>query len=165
MGLFSGGNSRSSTTQEQTTYNDTRNLQDNEGLTVGENSGSISVSTTDFGAVDAATDVSREALDLGRSAVDGAYDFAGRGMDNAFDFARGTNRDAMDFAGDALGTVAGLADMTRESSRELVGDTIAGFKSLAMQTSASTDDRVAKIAMYAFAAVAALVILPQIFKR
>lgn len=68
----------------------------------------------------------------------------------------GVSRDALDFASEVGGGVLDFA-------RNLVGDTVSGLQTLSQQTSQSSDDRVAKIAMYAFVAVAAVLVLPKMF--
>lgn len=185
------------TTSQASTVNTTQlNVQDTEGVTVVGSGNAIT--TTDFGAIEAAGEVSREALDLGRSGLQIGADLAGRGLDSAFSFGGdtvagalrfgsatvsdafsfgtrsldsvtdfadsalqtnvGVTRDALDFAGEAG---AGVLDF----ARNLVGDTVSGLQSLSMQTSQSSDDRVAKIATYAFIAVAAAVVLPKLFGK
>lgn len=184
------------TTSQASTVNTTNlNVQDTEGVTVVGSGNAIT--TTDFGAIEAAGEVSREALELGRSGLNIGADLAGRGLDNAFSFGSDTVAGALRFGGDtvsdafsfgtrSLDSVTDFADsalssnvgVTRDAlefagnagagvldfARSLVGDTVTGLKDLSMQTSASTDDRVAKVALYAFVAVAAAIVLPQLFK-
>jgi hypothetical protein len=164
--------------QTQTTNTSNLNLQENEGITLANVGGPVSLTTTDFNSVAMAGELGLEALDLGRRSVDNVVDFAGRGVDTIVGATRDVNRDSLDFAGQALDTVASFAENANRDSLDfaagvgggvldfakgLVGDTVAGLNSLSMQTSASTDDRVAKVAMYAFASVAALVVLPKVF--
>lgn len=174
------------------------------------------VYTSDFGAINAGTEVSREALDLGRFAIGEAADsfataydtgaeLAGRGLDSAvrlgersLDTVLDTSRDAFDFAGKSLDTVAQTSELVTGNALgfggdvldsafyfgnstvgtafdfgrdaldmfgRLVGDTTSGLQSLSMQTSQSSDDRVAKIAMYAFGAMVAALVLPRVFSK
>lgn len=173
------------TTSQASTVNTTNlNVQDTEGVTVVGSGNAIT--TTDFGAIETAGEVSREALELGRSGLNIGADLAGRGLDNAFAFGSDTVSDAFSFGTRSLDSVTDFADsalqtnvgVTRDAldfageagagvldfARSLVGDTVTGLKDLSMQTSASTDDRVAKVALYAFVAVAAAIVLPQLFK-
>lgn len=185
------------TTSQASTVNTTNlNVQDTEGLTVVGDSNAIT--TTDFGAIERAGEVSRAALDLGRDSLHIGADLAGRGLDNAFAFGSDTVAGAFNFGRDvasdgfsfgtrSLDTVADFADsslsvnagLARDSldfardvgggvldfAKGLVGDTVSGLQSLSMQTSSTSDDRVAKIATYAFIAVAALVVLPKLFSK
>lgn len=170
------------------------NVQDTEGVTVVGDSNQIT--TTDYGALQAAGELGYEALRMGNESLRTGADLAGRGLDNAFDFGRSTVMDAFDFGGktasdafafgtrsldsvtafadEALQTNAGVSrdalDFASEVgggvldfARGLVGDTVSGLQSLSMQTSQSSDDRVAKIALYAFVAVAAVLVLPKMF--
>jgi hypothetical protein len=159
------------------------NVQDTEGVTlIGD---SNQVTTTDFGAIQAAGELGYEALRMGNDALRTGADLAGRGLDNAFDFGRSTVSDAFTFGTRSLDSVTAFADealatnagVSRDAldfasevgggvldfARNLVGDTVSGLQSLSMQTSQSSDDRVAKIALYAFVAVAAVLVLPKMF--
>lgn len=115
-------------------------------------------------AIGAVRDTSRDAMDF-------AEFLSGRSLDTVTGLADSyatrtadTTREAFDFADRSLSTVAGLAGDVGTFAKDLVGDTVQGFKDLTMQTSASTDDRVGKVALYAFIAVAAVIVLPQLFK-
>lgn len=166
MGLFDSGgkgNSRANTSSSSTTTNETTTLIDN------------SVHTSDFGAVQAALDIGLEALRMGGENLTTSADLAGRGLDTALDATRsaldfsesvvGSNerlaRDSIlaisDFGGVALGEVTNFA-------RDLTEANLSGLTSLARQTSESADDRVSRVAMYAFAAIAAVFVLPALFK-
>lgn len=177
------------------------NVQDTEGVTlIGDGN---QVTTTDYGALQAAGELGYEALRMGADSLRTGADLAGRGLDNAFDFGRSTVTDAFAFGGDALNygrdvttdafafgtrsldSVTAFADEALQTNagvsrdaldfasevgggvldfaRNLVGDTVSGLQSLSMQTSQSSDDRVAKIALYAFVAVAAVLVLPKMF--
>lgn len=128
-----------------------------------------SVHTSDFGAIAGAVEISTEALQLGGLAVDRSTELAGRGLD----FARDVNADSLDFAGDvtrdAIDRVSEFAESGQRTVVDAVGNVfdraISSIGTLAMQTSASTDDRVAKVAVYAFLAAAAAVVLPAVFKK
>lgn len=185
------GNSRAQTSSTTNNTQQTTNAVDNrvfgEGAITLEGTGNtVNTTVTDFDALRTAGEISSDAIALGREGIISGFDFAGRGLDTAIGAVRETSKDAMDFAeflsGRSLDTVtgladsygSGLADTTREAFdfadrglttiASLVGDAVGGFGELAMQTSASTDDRVGKVAMYAFIAVAAVIVLPQLFK-
>jgi hypothetical protein len=128
-----------------------------------------SVRTSDFGAIEGAVEISKEALDLGARSVDSSTELAGRGLD----FAQDVNRDSLDYSRDitttAIDRVADFAELGQQTVVDAVGGlfdrSVGAISDLAMQTSQSTDDRVAKVAVYAFLAAAAAVVLPAVFKR
>lgn len=128
-----------------------------------------SVRTSDFGAIAGAVEISKEALQLGGDAVNRSTELAGRGLD----FAQDVNADSLDFASDLTGTalerIADLAESGQSGVIDAAGSlfdrAVSSISDLAMQTSQSTDDRVAKVAVYAFLAAAAAVVLPAVFKR
>lgn len=129
---------------------------------------------------------SRDALnrgfDFGESALSSGERVARAALDSNGD----ANARALDFGGDAISAIqrvnsdslsllGGLVSESIDASRTLardsadansrtVSDAIAGFGALAKQSTASTDDRVAKVAGYAVLAIVAAVVLPQLFK-
>lgn len=177
MGLFDSGgkgNSRANTSSATHTSNTTTTQIDN------------SVRTSDFGAIQAALDIGIEALRMGESNVATAADLAGRGLDTALDATRGAldfsesvvnsnesvARESIqrisDFGGVALGESLDFARDVFEGAgsalREVTQSNLEGLGQLAQQTTASSDDRVAKIAGYALLAVAAAFVLPALMK-
>jgi len=128
-----------------------------------------SVRTSDFGAIAGAVEISLEALDLGRRSVDRSSDLAESVTADTFAFAGDVTADAYGFAGDAIERFADFAETGQRSVIDGVGDAfnnaLRSIGDLAMQTSASTDDRVAKVAIYAFSAAAAALILPKVFGK
>jgi hypothetical protein len=119
--------------------------------------------------VGATRDVNRDSLDFAGQALDTVADFADSGRRDSLDFATGALDKSFNFAGQSLEAATQFATDAGGSvldfARDMVGNTVSGFKELTMQTSASTDDRVAKVALYAFAAVAASVVLPKLFAK
>jgi hypothetical protein len=108
---------------------------------------------TDSGAVKAASDI-----------AGGAFGVASMSLDNAF----AVNSNSLDVL---KGLVSGALDnsvtLARDSiaaNRAATDSAITGFGSLAQQTSASDGDRISKVAMYAFAALAAVFVLPALFR-
>ena len=167
------GNSRANTASSSTTTNTTTTNIDN------------SVHTSDFGAIQAALDIGIEALRMGESNFDSAANLAGRGLDTVLDVtsrALDTTDSAVrsneaiasesmqriaEFGGVALGESFDFARDVVSGAGSAVADAvrtnIEGLQSLAHQTSESSDDRVTRVAMYAFAAIAAVFILPKLF--
>lgn len=147
-GKGSSSNRSSSSSSSTTTYN-----IDN------------SIRTSDFGAIAGATEIAKEAFDLGRSAIDANTNLS----TDVVDAARFINQDSLDFGSEALGVVADLAESGQQSVIKAAGSmfdqAIAGIKSLALQTSATSDDRVQKIAIVAFVAAAAAVVVPKVFGK
>lgn len=117
---------------------------------------------------DAAEDMTRATLDSNIAVTREALRFS----EGAVGDALGFGRDALDLTGattrDALQRITEFGDLALEGSlafaRDLTDANLTGLTALAQQTSASADDRVTKTAMYAFAAVAAIMVLPAIFK-
>lgn len=104
MGLFGGGNSKS--TSNQTTNNENTNI-----ATQGDNLGAVingsgnSVTMTDHGLVDAMAQIGGFMSDSSQTAFNTAADmayssteFAGNAITDGFDYAEGVNRDSLDFA-------------------------------------------------------------------
>ncbi len=182
MALSGGkGNSRADTSSSSTTVTETTNNVDNR------------VTVTDFGAVSAGADIAHEALDSLAAALRSnenvtrdALSVTGDTARLASNLSEATTRAGLDFGRDAIDTVTrlnsdslellgGLVGKTIDASRTLardnadansrtVADAITGFRQLAVQTSESTDDKIARVAGYAFAAIAAALVLPGIFK-
>lgn len=99
-----------------------------------------------YDVLDANTSLSREALASQSS-------LAGRAIDAVSD--AGAN--VLDFA-------AGLFTEATEAQAQLTDQNLSGLTSLAHQTSASADDRVQKVALYAFIALVAALVLPRLIK-
>jgi len=173
MGLFGGGNSKTSVTNQYETTTSTQQT-DNSGNNGFQNIGgdlSLVNQSVDAGTVKEAGKI-----------AEGAFGIVGAGLDNA----RAANAGSLAFGTSALqqvadvnsnsldvlsGLVSGLIDNSKtiardsiEASANATTAAAAGFGELAKQTSASTDDRVGKVAMYAFAALAAVFVLPALFK-
>jgi hypothetical protein len=68
------------------------------------------------------------------------------------------SRGVLDFAAELFGSAT-------DAQSKLTQDSLAGINDLALQTSSTSDDRVAKIALYALIAVAAVFILPRLFGK
>lgn len=114
------------------------------------------------------------------SATSGLVDRLAQSHSQSLDIVAGTTGDALDklaqsntenlgalgnlvgklfdFAGDAI-------DQASESAQDLAGQSIAGNQSLAKTTSESADDRVARIGLYGFAAIAAIFVAQAFIKR
>lgn len=107
---------------------------------------SLSISETDDGAINAG----RELGLAGINAVQRA------------------NADSLEIlAGLASGSIDASRTIARDSAQSNAGflqEALAGFGTLAKQNSASADDRLTKIVAIALAAVAAVVVLPALFK-
>jgi hypothetical protein len=126
------------------------------------------------------------AIEANADTAQQALNFAGDTVRGTFGFARDVNRDSLEFGSDALGRVAqagadtlsfgrsalessldfagDLVGQAIKAQADLTADNLQGLGNLAKQTSASADDRVSKVALYAFAAIAAVFVLPAIFR-
>jgi len=166
---MSGSSASTSSNQQQATTTSNLNLQGGSGTTIGGDRNVIT--TTDAGAVaggvslgtDAihmAGDVSQAAINLGQWAVSQGTDVANHGLDNA----RAAYETSLTFGSDALQAVQQIAAASQSNNRAIVSDAVTGFQSLAMQNSASEADKVSKVAIYGFAAIAAALVLPKLLK-
>lgn len=131
---------------------------------------------SDFGAVEAGTgvanraldsmaDVSRDAIDLGRSGLDAGTDnlnlglgFAESVVGDSYDVVDSVVGRLADNQDSALDFLSGLVDSFGNSAQKFTDQAISGFETLAVKSSESADDRVGKVALWAFAAVAAIMI-------
>jgi len=142
---------------------------------------------SDFGAVKAGTDVannalggmvdvSLDAISLGSDALDASTTNLTRGLDfaadayaNSLTFAGDTTQNSLGFAGSLVDQLFSFTtnaiDTVGTQARNLASDSIAGNQSLAVATSESGDDKIVRIGMYAFAAIAAVLVLPAVFGK
>jgi len=109
------------------------------------------------GSADRVARFATDALDsnssLARETLASQSGLAGRAIDAVSDATGGV----LDFA-------SGLFTDALGAQKQLTDQNLTGLTALAKQTSASADDRVQKVALYAFVAVAAIMILPRLFK-
>lgn len=124
--------------------------------------------------LDTALDATRSALDFGESTVRSNEALATEAMRNIVDFGgvalgevSGISREAISSVLDAgqgvLDFATGIFDSALRSQQDLTAQNLSGLTALARQTSESADDRVSRTAMYAFAAIAAVFVLPALF--
>lgn len=189
MGSGTSGKGSSSSRSSSTTNNVTTTHVDNR------------VYQSDFGAVeagtgvanravDALTDISSDALDLGRDGLAAGTDNLNLGLGfaekvygdslafggDAIDAIASNSDSALDFGRDALGRLAdnqdsaldflsNLVDSFGMNAQKFTDQAIAGFETLAVKSSESADDRVGKVAIWAFVAVAAIMIVPAFARK
>lgn len=110
-------------------------------------------------------DALRDSLDFGDAVLQRFAEFGDTALasyegisSDALNRVTESSRGAFDFARDLFGAA-------NDATSRLAADNLSGLTSLAQQTSASSDDRVTKIALYALVAVAAVFILPRIFGK
>jgi hypothetical protein len=185
MGLFSSKSKSSSSTVYDTDTTTTQADQSgNQGLNFAQlgnvaldlsDRSSTTVIATDQGAIGSAERSIAGALGSAERIASGGI--AGAIAANSAGLAFGEsalNRVSQVQEG-SLGLLAGLVDKSIDSSRTLARDSaeanaatvasaISGFGSLAKQTSASSDDRVTKVAGFALAALVAALVLPSLLK-
>lgn len=130
-----GGSKRTQQTVNETTVTNTSTGLEDIAGPAVVGSGNV-LSVLDGGAIASAFEVGEAAIAMGRETVDDSLGFAS------------------DIFGQALGAQADLQSAS-----------FAGLQSLAMATSASSDDRVQKIALYAVLALAAVMVLPRLFGK
>lgn len=186
MGLFGGSKSKTSVSNVYDT--DTVTTQtDNSGNEGFQNiGGNLSLASSESYSSSNTTvnqSIDAGALKTAESITKGSFGLVGAGLDNAQAASAGAlafGKSALEQVADAnassldvlAGLVSGAFDNSKTIARDALAasaqatsDAAAGFGALAKQTSASTDDRVGKVAMYAFAALAAVFVLPALFKR
>lgn len=150
-----GGHSSTSTqTQSQTSVTE-QNLQDSGGLTVSGNSNRTTVISTDSGAIQGNTDVSKAAIDLGAKAISAGTEVANAGLDNAAAAYQG----GLTFGTNALSTVEDLATQFSQRNADLTANALSGYQSIAAQNSASDSTQIQKIALWAIAAAVLLALI------
>lgn len=125
---------------------------------------------TDQGAIKAATDLAREALELPGAAIDAVVDTAASALDavvdaqdRSFEFSDELFGNSLDFAGDfskqqstlftdfARGIVSQSLDHvadTVQRSQDSLGDTVTALNTIAREQSKSTDERLTEIVKY-----------------
>lgn len=116
-------------------------------------------------AISAMSDVSSDAISLGRDALDSANDNLNLGLGFALD----TYESSLVFGEKAIDAVSenarDFSDALANQNESLISQTISGLQSLAKTTSESADDRVTRLGVWAFGAIAAIMILPAIFGK
>jgi len=168
VGLFDTSKSSTVVSNQYTTETNTQQTDQsgNSGLNFSNLGGGVSlqsttnVQTLDGGALNVAGNIASGAYGLGSQAL-------GLGAKSLDSIAK-VNADSLTLLG---GLVSGAIDNSKTMARDAilagsntVSSAIAGFKSLAEQNSASSDDRVQKVAIYALVAFAAVMILPKLVK-
>lgn len=177
MGFF---DSKTKQTVNQTTNTLTETTQadqsGNSGLSLANIAGSVGLDLSsnlvdnsvtnvlDGGALNIAGNIAHESLGLAGSSVDAisrvngnSLELFGGLIEGLIDTTKSTTRDALDMSGNALSLFSNFA-------RSATADAVAGFGALAKQGAESTDDKVTKVAMYGLIAIAAIFVLPAIFK-
>jgi hypothetical protein len=146
-----------------------------------------------MGAIGAATDISHDALNLGQSAIDAGVETTHASLDNALSAYQGALNFGQDLAESALDTSGQSADRVAQfattaldtvtgntgtfldfaeslfgkaltAQSDLTHDSISGLSSLTAQTTATSDDRLQKVIIYAIVAIAVVLVVPRIFK-
>lgn len=163
-----GGHSSTSTQTQSVENVKESNLQDTGGLTIAGNRGATTVNnfSTDAGAVDAGarvagaaiqanSDVSQAAIDLGSKALSEGTTVATAGLDNAAAAYQG----GLTFGTNALDTVRSLAGQFSQQNADLTNNALAGYQSIAQQNSATDSTQIQKIALWAIGAAVLIVLV------
>lgn len=172
MGLFGGDSKSSSSTSNRIDTRTTTHQTDNSGNTGILGGGSVRVSNverttiqqSDSGAIKAATSIAQSGLSASRASTTQALGFGSAALKSV----TAANHDSLKLL---TGLVSGALDNSKTLARDSIAASAAsskaavtGFAALAKTTSESTDDRVGRVALYAFAALAAVFVLPALFK-
>lgn len=127
------------------------------------------------GAFDASSDNLNRGLDFAGSTFKGATDTIGDALNtvagvssDSLDRLSQSHESSLSTLGDLVSQVFGFAgdaiEGVTDNAQRLAGQSIAGNQSLAKTTSESGDDRVTRVAMYAFLAVGAIFVV-QAFRK
>lgn len=148
MGIFDRSRSETTTNLLDQTITETRQTDQsgNTGLNISDVGGRVDIRTTDAGAIAGGLGVASQSLStLERVNADSLELLAG-------------------LASKSIDASKTLARDSAESNAGFLQQAVTGFGSLAQQTAQSSDDRLTKIVAIALAAVAAVVVLPALFK-
>lgn len=172
MSKSSAKTATSSTTSNESTN---INLQDVSGPAVGSAGGDVSITTTDHGALDAATELGGAAFSLGEKAidsnlkaVDSSLDFGGV----AIDAVKDVNDRSLDFGESALGgafsfgkeALAVQADTAKQTTNTL-SDAIERAAAASRSDSSQSLDKITKAGMIVGVALAAVAAAYFLFKK
>jgi hypothetical protein len=135
----SGSSARTQTTQQQTTNTQNLNLQDTSGVTLANSYGNT-ISTTDFGAIDAAADISHQAISLGRDALASNESIAYAGLDTALR----AQQSGLDFAGDVTSRAFNETSAASDRVARFAVDALDSNSSLSRDVLASQSDLATK---------------------
>ena len=164
-----GGRSRSSTSSSQQTNEVVTSLGDNRvsdtgsiggNVQLGEAGGDVTVTTTDFGALDSAQTVSLAALDFGSDAVEGGFDLAGDSLISSQE----VTEQAIDLSGDVFsGALDALSSSTQFFS-EQSGKQFGQALDFASRSNTSEGTQVLQDGLKIVAVIAVVVGLMVVFK-
>jgi hypothetical protein len=128
------------------------------------NSGNTTTTLSDAGAISAG-------LELGRAGIGAARDagaLAANSYGESLTVLERINADSLELLGglanNAIDASRTLARDSAEAGSNVLEQALGGLSSLAKQNSQSADDRLTKIVGIALAAIAAVVVLPVLFK-
>lgn len=165
MGFLSGAFSSESSTRTTTTsqnagISETGGAALSFNLTGGGKNSSVTptVNILDAGAVKLGVETAKYGLDA-------ALDFANVSGARASDVTIDAVKSALDFAHSAY---ADSIHITRDALNQVAdssASSLASVNALATRNSATESDKISKLAGYALAAIAALVIIPRIFSK
>jgi hypothetical protein len=175
VGLFDRTSSTTNQTLvDQTTTTTTQTDQSGGLLTFSDIAGAVGIdlsdrsvtqnTLSDAGAIAAGRDVGLAGVDAARSSVNTLANSYGQSLT----VLERVNADSLDLLGalanNAIDASKTIARDSASSSASFVEQAIAGFGELAQQTSESGDDKIARVVGFALAAIAAVIVLPAVFK-
>jgi len=144
MSFSKGGKSTSSTSSSVSTVSRNLNIQDTEGLAIGEAGGDVTIIQTDMNAFDDASELARRSLDVSESLARESFAVIQRSTEEAFDFGGSAfevssdalkevaqaGRESQEFAGSALREVSQISGDALSQVRagfEAAGDFVANL--------------------------------------
>lgn len=167
---ISGGGSLSSDSHDVSTV-DSRSFNDSRDMSV-RDSGNVYL---DAGAVRGGLDLAQTALSFANEAGANAAGLVQSGANRALQFGSDALTAVQRVNADSLSLLGGLVTQTIDASKTLaregaqanastLADALGGFQKLAVQNSETSDDKITRVIGFALAAVAAVVVLPALFK-
>lgn len=149
-----GSSSRASTTTAQTTNQVSRNLnlQDTEGVTIGEAGGNVTIVSTDYNAFSDASQLARNAVDVAESIGRDALNLSLQQTREVSGTLSGAYQDASAYQQQALQEVSSsagsffdkaiaFASNLASKSAETLSGTVAALNDISVEQNKSTDQR------------------------
>lgn len=116
MSFSRGGKTQTSTSSNATNISQPINLQDTEGVALGYVGGGVSIQSSDYGAIERASDIATASIEEVGAASQGALRFGEDTVNAALSFGQGAFRSAEDSARNALAFGSAAIDAATESA-------------------------------------------------
>lgn len=146
-----GSRSSASTATSQTTNQTSRNLnlQDTEGVTVGEAGGDVTIVSTDHNAFDRASDLARQSIEVAESISRSGLELSLQQTREISDLSRSAIDEVSTSAGSFYDKAISFAKDITQRSGDTLADTVEALNAISVEQNKSTDQRVAEISQNA----------------